>query len=491
MSPIRLHLWLTQPWLSSGRAALAFVIFVAVLMLGHLGLRLEAGLIMTSGDAASRAGRLASELTLLGLVFVIGIWLLRPHAERLSSGHWLTIMMGAGLVMRLVWLDSPPIFEDDSWRYLWDGAVVAQGLNPYEVPPRAVMVMASDDPMIAAQKAILVSHPDARVVVEKINHPWLATIYPPVAQAFFLAAYYLGPFQPLAWQGLIILVELLSLALICLTLRQMQLPIFLGSIYWLNPLLIEEFVNSMHMDVLLIPFMALACWAVASQRAWLSSLMLVLAAGVKVWPLVLWPALHPLKRLGWRATWVLALVTLVATLLIFAPLLLNYADALDKDSGFVAYADGWEMNDAFFMGAKGMLHQWAGIELELVTRLLRYGLAAGVAGLSLWFWTRDPKDLMTAGLVVAATLFLFSPTQFPWYYAWLFPFLVFRPVMPLIWLTALLPIYYWRFEAVNQNWTKVFDQQLVWLEFVPVVLGLAWIAWSYFNSFPKANDAKD
>ena len=43
-----------------------------------------------------------------------------------------------GAAMRLVMMCSTPILEDDFYRYLWDGAVLAHGFNPYAYAPGAV-----------------------------------------------------------------------------------------------------------------------------------------------------------------------------------------------------------------------------------------------------------------------------------------------------------------------------------------------------------------
>ena len=47
------------------------------------------------------------------------------------------IVIGAGL--RISMLSSAPILEDDYYRYLWDGAVVVNGLNPYAYSPAEVL----------------------------------------------------------------------------------------------------------------------------------------------------------------------------------------------------------------------------------------------------------------------------------------------------------------------------------------------------------------
>ncbi len=47
----------------------------------------------------------------------------------------LMLMIGLGMVFRMLLFWSTPAFEDDWYRYLWDGAVTANGYNPYAVSP--------------------------------------------------------------------------------------------------------------------------------------------------------------------------------------------------------------------------------------------------------------------------------------------------------------------------------------------------------------------
>ena len=81
---------------------------------------------------------------------------------------------------------------------------------------------------------------------------------------------------------------------------------------------------------------------------------------------------------------------------------------------------------------------------------------------------QNPSELCGRCLLVIAAVFLLSPTQFPWYYTWLVPFLVFRPRTPLLLLTALLPLYYLRFYFDARNEVGIFDYGVVWLEYAPV-----------------------
>ena len=145
-----------------------------------------------------------------------------------------------------------------------------------------------------------------------------------------------------------------------------------------------------------------------------------------------------------------------------------------------AYSRRWEMNDALFM----LIHRAAelvvrgfgagGIEVQTAARV---GSGLMVAGCTCWIVRKDVRNAAETArrfLLVIAALFLLSPTQFPWYFLWMLPFLALRPRLSLLLLTALLPLYYGRSYLDARGLAQIHDYGIVWLEFLPVWLLLLW-----------------
>ena len=92
----------------------------------------------------------------------------------------------------------------------------------------------------------------------------------------------------------------------------------------------------------------------------------------------------------------------------------------------------------------------------------------------LWIFIQTVKydlsktDLFKRSLFIVAALFLISPTQFPWYYTWLLPLLAVVPKFSLILLTTQLSLYYLRFYLEPRGLLDIFNNYVVWIEFVPV-----------------------
>ncbi|MFQ5444680.1 MAG: hypothetical protein ACE5EK_08700, partial [Nitrospinales bacterium] len=115
------------------------------------------------------------------------------------TAFWLIVIFG--LLFRTALLPSQQIQEDDVYRYLWDGKVFAQGINPYEYSPKQVndfKELRIEDPERLQEEygerkyeeltrldQLKWENQTSLVFMERINHPHVPTIYPPLAQYVF------------------------------------------------------------------------------------------------------------------------------------------------------------------------------------------------------------------------------------------------------------------------------------------------------------------
>jgi len=405
---------------------------------------------------------LVSLQVLAGVFYLTAVWGLgnRRHGMRLFV--W---VVAVGAVMRVSMLTSTPMYEDDFYRYLWDGAVAARGMNPYAWAPADVL---RNGDVPAELKALAA---ESGQVALRINHPDLRTIYPPTAQLLFALSHRVAPWSLTGWRGVLLILDVVVLALVCTLLRRLDLPLLWGAIYWWNPLLVKEVFNSAHMDVLVLPFVLGAVLLAGSRRNVCGAGVLALGTGARLWPVVLLPlVVRPLASRPRRAVLAVLLFAVLAGVVLGPALMAG----LKSDSGLFAYGRRWEMNDALFMlfvwgsrcvvwlfGAKPDMVQ---IGARLIAAVI---LAASVAWLA-----RKPvaglDDLSERCLLTIAAVFLLSPTQFPWYYVWMIPLLAARPRLSLLLLTVTLPLYYLRFYFVARGSVSIFDYGIVWVEYVPI-----------------------
>jgi len=228
------------------------------------------------------------------------------------------------------------------------------------------------------------------------------------------------------------------------------------------------------MELLLLPFIVAALWLALRNRSVFAAGALALATGAKLWPALLLPYL--LRREIGRPGRLAAMLGFFGGLVGLALLPLLWS-GLHGDSGLRAYAGYWQMNDSLYL----ILHAAASrLVPEHSHAVTRAAVAVLLLALVSWFVvspTTDKRQLTERVLWTVAALFLLSPTQFPWYALWFLPLLAVHPSPGLLLLTVLLPLYYLRFPMQALGRADWFDYGLVWLQFVPVYMLLAWEWW--------------
>jgi hypothetical protein len=309
------------------------------------------------------------------LVYVLAAWLvLRRGAGRRT----LWIVLGFGFLARLALLPTAPTLSEDVYRYLWDGRLVAHGVNPFPHAPA--------DPALARfQDALL----------HRLNHANVPTIYPPAAQGLF-AATALVSATPVAWKLLLLALETaLVLALLGL-LRARGLPRERLLLYYWNPLALVESFGSGHLDLAAAAFLALALWAYEARRPARAGIAYALAVMTKYIPALLVPWLVR------RRAWALLAVAAAVSILLAAPFL-SAGSALT--TGLRTYALHWEFNSAAYHLMRHLTNSELAIRREL-------GAAALLASLVV-AWRARSMPAAAFGCLVC--FLLLSPTVFPWY----------------------------------------------------------------------------
>lgn len=412
-----------------------------------------------------------------GAVYLVTLFALR---HRPSTRGLLMVIIAVGLLMRVTQIAAVPVLEDDYYRYLWDGAMTAQGHNPYAYSSEQIQQSDHDIPVDLINLAEA-----SGSVVERINHPWLRTIYPPTAQAAFVLAYWIKPFDivglRLVWLGL----DLIILGMFLRLLRGRSTLCFSIAIYWLNPMAIKEVFNAGHMELVLVIGLVAALLAMYRGMHKTGALLLGLAVGAKLWPVFWLPLFLRYGRKSWQHGACMLTAFIVPVVAMAIPIILG---RLDAGSGFTAYAQRWQMNDSIYL----IIHELAQFlsfeHAHLMARMTIGVVLLGVMAFSLRRFKPNFEGLISSVMMFTAALFLLSPTQFPWYYLWVLPVLTLRPIWSLLALTMTLPLYYLRFPLDAMGYAVWFDYGVIWIEFIPIWLLLAWELWrANRHGFPPSS----
>lgn len=344
-------------------------------------------------------------------------WFALRLAVRLPPTGWLTSGIFAGACLfRSVLLPSIPMHEIDIYRYIWDGAVLADCVSPYRYSPQQV-VEAVDNPLIINDSTLQqlvelqASSKSLADSLREIHYGRYPSPYPLVSQAVFALSAKLTPdtasrhTRLVVMKSLLVLMDLATLVVVMLLLREVGLHPGWSLAYGWCPLLLKEVANGGHLDSIAIFLSTLAVWLLV--RTWqaaspnksigvvLTSATLALAIGAKLYPVVLLPLFAAvwLRRHGW-ATMVIGLV---ATTLIFAmilypligsaaphvaspgpaqqanpaanadgqlntPVAVPQQTSVDPAGGVQVFLKHWEMNDLIFMVVLENLRQQADIQ---------------------------------------------------------------------------------------------------------------------------------
>ena len=184
---------------------------------------------------------------------------------------------------------------------------------------------------------------DGGSTIAAINFPALRSIYPGGAQALFALAHLAAPWSIDGLRLVIFAMEGLTAILVWRLLTICGHSPVATAIYWCKPLMAFCVTGQAHVDAALGPPILVALLATHRRAGALAGLALGLAAGVKLWPILLAPLLARALGSGWRRLASFALALGGTTLALCAPLLVA---SLGADAGLVAYASGWSVNNA-------------------------------------------------------------------------------------------------------------------------------------------------
>jgi len=406
-------------------------------------------------------------LGLYAIIFVSYFVALRSLSRPLRRSAALWLIIGFAILFRAALLWSHPIQEDDFYRYLWDGSVVAHGLNPYRFTPSEVQKSKGENQTIEPYDRIGEEDAALAVILARVNHPEVPTIYPPLAQAVFGLSALLAPGSLLALRLAFLSFDLGLCGLIVALLRHLEISPFYCLIYAWSPLVIKETMNSVHYDVVPTFFLVLALLLSLKQKVLLAHVSFAFAVLGKIYPLLLLPMFL------WR-TWqtrghLHAFLGFGVALLVIA---FGYAPFHDAGAslwrGTLTFAGQWQTNSLLFPFLRALVgERWIanGIVILALSGVVAVVLARGAL--------QAGREFLWSVFLVLGALFLLSPVGNPWYFLWLVPFLCVFPLQSWLLLSGLLGLYYLSFYFSYHQAKETF-RWVIWLEYAPFLVMLLW-----------------
>ena len=346
-----------------------------------------------------------------GALYAAFAWLLWREKSRFTerqNRRYLLYLLGLAVFMRALLLFAPP-HSTDIYRYIWDGRVQADGVNPYRYVPA--------DPGLA--------HLRDQAIYESVNRKEYApTIYPPMAQAVFFLVTRISESVAMMKAAMLAFEALAIFALIEL-LKARRLPTVLVSLYALHPLPIWEIAGSGHVDIIAIACMLLALLAAEKGMRFASGAALAAGVLTKYFPIVLAPSLY--RRWDWRMPAAFAATALF--------LYLPYLSVGGKVFGFLGGYAGEELGAGDGLYIAALLKQFGFGAAALPIFFALATLTLGSIALRSGFRSDPDKPDLSGAFSTAVALTAFFSPHYAWYFLWLVPFLCFFPRPSVFWLT--------------------------------------------------------
>jgi len=376
---------------AAGTAALPTA--VAVAAFGALAAASVVGWSLGSPNDAGRS--VATAYVVQWSAFAVATLAVR----RLPARRVVPWILAGGALLQLLAVLWPPRTTDDFYRYAWDGRVQAHGIDPYRYAPT--------DPALAGLRDDWL-FPGGHTV---LNHPAVRTIYPPVAQAYFLLVHAVAPggrARPLQVAAALLAVG--TAALLVVALRRYGGDPRAVVLWAWCPTVVLEAGNDAHVDVLGAFFVVAGLVvlagtpggrrALSTGRALAAGALLGAAVGVKFLPGLVAPALARHRQRWWLATGATGLlaVAYLPHLLAVGPRVFGFLPGYLGEERF----DGV---DRYPLLGQVMPASWAPAAGALV-----------IAATALWVWWRaDPGSPARGAVVMVGVTFLVLTPEYPWY----------------------------------------------------------------------------
>lgn len=384
---------------------------------------------------------LPSLFLVLFAVYLFIVWQVRKRIR--SSSLAILIILILAVAFRLTLLFSGPVFSFDIYRYVWDGRVAANGINPYLYPPQA--------PQLSSLR-------DANWGL--INHQYLKTGYPPLMEALFELLYV--AFNTLiSYKATFSIFDIGTIVVLLLLLKELKLDTRNIIIYAWAPLPIVEIAQTGHNDSVAVFFVFLSFLLMARGRNVSSAAVMSLAVISKIYPIFFAPIL--LKRWGKHGTIMFFAITLLSHIpylggvglgiyesLLFAVNTSNFNGSIFP---LITNIISWTRTT----GNPGLIAQF--IVYGIYGSLLSWAFVTALRG------QHDTKWLMEVSFLLTGALLLLDRSFFSWYTTWLIAFLPFNVFPSWLLLSGTSFLGYFKygsfpppeFEAVSMQGALIID----------------------------------
>ncbi|MEM7102443.1 MAG: glycosyltransferase 87 family protein [Bacteroidota bacterium] len=366
--------------------------------------------------------------------------------------------IGVAILTRLLMITAMPNLSDDFFRFIWDGRLACNGINPYLYLPTELI----------ENQSIVDLGAGGSDLYQSLNSKGYFSVYPPVNQLVFALAAFSFPFDILGSVTIMkltfVLAEAGTILLAYKLCVRFKLPPKTVLLYALNPLIILETYNNLHFEIVMIFFVALAIWWLVNDKPIFSAVAMGFAISTKLLPLMFLPFL--IKTLGWKRSIQYCLTTGVVVLCLFSPVL-NHVFLQNFLSSVELYFRKFEFNASVYYILRWIGYQTAGYNIIQMLGPLLGGITALIIFLKALFGKVEKvRDLPMHWMLAMSIFLLLSTTVHPWYLSSIIFLCIFtRYKYPILWSVLII------FTYINYSFESY--QEIFWIvAFEYIILGL-------------------
>ncbi len=419
-----------------------------------------------------------------------------------TTGFYFRLLVISAILFRFLFLFTIPNLSQDFYRFIWDGRMIIEGLNPYLYTPDS-FINNGKFPIAQAQElyngmgALSSSH---------------FTNYPPINQLCFSIS---AIFSEKSILGSVLVMRLIIIAADIGTLyfgkkllEHLKLPS--NRIFWyiLNPFIIIELTGNLHFEGVMIFFLVWSLYLLHSGKWKWAAVVLACSISVKLIPLMFLPLFFgwfkkkgnvianemkqsvPSKEITSSQVprndifKLLSFYTIVGitTLLLFLPFFsMEFINNYSKTVGL--WFGNFEFNASIYYIAREIGYAITGYnEIGVITKILPIISLLIILGFS-FFRKNNTIPKLTTSILLAFTLYLFlSTTVHPWYIATLVALCVFTNYrFPLIWSLVMI-LSYLSYSGIGTS-DKSENIWVIGLEYLIVFVAFIWEVYSKKHKF--------
>ncbi len=382
-------------------------------------------------------------------------------------------LLGTGILFRLVFLFAEPNLSQDFYRFIWDGELIKNGINPYLYTPDQIMeqgeiVFAGMNKLYAGMTDLNARH---------------YSNYPPINQILFALSAVLGGGSVvgsmIVLRLIIILADLGMLFFGRKLLQNLNRANHLAFWYFLNPLVIIELTGNLHFEGVMLFFFIWAIYLLSKNKWLWASPVYAISIMVKLVPLIFLPIL--VKYLGLKKSAIFYILVIAGCIMLLLPFYSSvFVDNYTETVGL--WFSNFEFNASVYNVVKKIaVTYFEAKPWELIDTYGSYlKIAVLIIVLLLAFLRKNQSlDHVLSTMVIALALYYFlSSTVHPWYVIFLLGFAIFTDYrFPLVWsCTIILSYYAYSHPDFKEN---------LWLLAIEYIVVIGYFIYELIGSRPK------